>query len=314
MIFKASVIAEAVRNALHIGKQRNPDDPKTATWNDVVELVCSYNLVNGDNLRAAAREMEALASGGRARKPFFALAINPGRPGEPSLTDGQAEYVVRYLLEELGFSPEHQWLLVRHEKNGRIHFHVLANRIHPETMIAVRLSHNYRIQERVAREMECHFGLPVTPGVHVMPTIASLAEGPKPTRRKSRKIAEEQQSKKTGVPVDKVEDDLRWAWALAGNGSEFRERLAERGYALARGDRRDVIAIDEAGGAHSPTRRLNIPARVFREKAGDLKDVRLPTAAAVRRGLEGAERAMEVDAEYDVTSDPSRGVKGGFSP
>lgn len=315
MIFKGKKLVEAVRNAIHLGKVRDPSDPRTAKWNDHVELVCSYNLIHHDDLRAAAREMEAVASGSKAVKPFYALAINPDRAGGKELTNGQAEYVAQYVLEELSFTSEHQWILMRHEKGGRVHFHVLANRVHPVTLTAVELSHNYRIHERVAREMEAHFDLPVTPGAFSLPTVyPETAPGTARPKLNRHKIGEEQQAERTGLPLEKVKADISWAWVGANNGQEFCDRLADLGYVVCKGDRREVIVVDAKGGVHNPAKRLGIYARDFREKTRDLAGIELPTVAAVRADLKPAPKSVEPPLQDDSHSVESHESQGGFKP
>jgi len=315
MIIKGKKLVQAGRNAIHLEKVRDPSDPRTAKWNDHVELVCCNNLIHGDNLRAAAREMEAVASGSKALKPIYAVAINPDRAGGKELTNGQAEYSAQFLLEELGFSPEHQWILMRHEKDGRVHFHVLANRVHPVTLIAVELSHNYRTHERVAREMEKHFGLPVTPGAFAMPTIISeIAPGAPRPKRKRYKISEEQQAERTGLPLEKVEADISWAWSGAVNGQEFCYRLANRGYSVSKGDRRDLIVVDGSGGVHNPVKRLGIRVKDFREKTRDLAKLELPTVEAVRGDLKPAPKPIEQPLQDDSLPVELDESQVGFKP
>lgn len=40
MIIKGKKLFQAVRHAIHLEKVRDPSDPRTAKWNDHVELVC----------------------------------------------------------------------------------------------------------------------------------------------------------------------------------------------------------------------------------------------------------------------------------
>lgn len=286
MIFKAQVIAQPLRHVAHLTKIRDPRRPETNDWNDEAAIVCSYNIFSGGNLNAVAKEMAAVASGSRCKKPYYSVAINPDRPNGMELADEEAEYSAKRLLQELGFSADHQWCLVRHNKRGRTHYHVLANRVHLMTLKAVHLSWNYRTQEKVARALERFFDLPPVPGAFAdRPQCANgRLGGTRPSRRK-RNLKEEQQAKRTELPIATVDADIAWAWTDSTCGADFRTRLDQRGYQLARGDRRDWVVVDPTGGIHSPTRRLRIRAAELRERTRDLNGIEFPHLDSIRAEL-----------------------------
>lgn len=278
MIVEASVLERISSLVIHLLKILDPSKPETEDWNDEVNVICSHNLLAGTDLVAAAREMRALASGSQAKKPFYSAAINPDRAHGKALTDEQAEEAARRLLKALGFTDDHQWFLVKHCKKGRVHYHVVANRIDPMSLKAVHLSHNYRKQELVARELEVLFDLPAVPG--------AFTHGPgirPPRSRRNRK--EEQQAKRTAIPLRDIDSDLTWAWRNSATGAEFLSHLELRGYQLAKGERRDLVVLDPIGGVHSPSRRLGIRAAELRAKTRDLAEIELPPIAGFREEL-----------------------------
>lgn len=293
MIIEASVVESLPPLVGHLLKRVDPAKPETTDWNDEVSVLCTYNLFAGTDLVAAAREMQALASGSRAKKPFYSAAVNPDRTNGKELTDAQAEAAARRLLKALGFSDDHQWFLVKHRKKGRTHYHVVASRIDPTTLKAVHLSHNYRKQELVSRELEVLYGLPVVPG----PITSAPGQRP-PRSRRNRK--EEQQAKRTTTPLATVDTDLAWAWATSETGVEFLMQLEFRGYQLAKGDRRDWVVIDPAGGVHSPTRRLGIKAAELHAKTRDLSEIELPPIRGFREEL--AQIAAMQDPDNEITN------------
>lgn len=294
MIFKAKVIANAIRLIGHLNKVRDSSRPETANWNDKVSVVCTYNLFAGSDLKAAAMEMAAVATGSRAKKPYFTVAINPDRPEGMALSDEEAEYVAKRLMKELGFSDEHQWFLVRHEKLGRVHYHLVVNRIDLVTLKAVHLSWNYPKQEKVARSMERFFGLPTVPGAFADRPLCPDGRlgGTRPARRK-RNHKEEQQAERTATPIQTVDTDLAWAWANSNCGAEFRLRLQERGYQLAKGDRREWVILDSTGGIHSPARRLRIRIAELRERTRDLDKIEFLSIDALRAKLSQADQVID---------------------
>ena len=77
-------------------------------------------------------------------------------------------------------------MIVSHEKDGREHYHIAWLRVDPETMKAVKMSHNYRAHEEAAREIEKTFDLEHTQGMHTQ-------GGPKPERADGEKAGGQQQ-------------------------------------------------------------------------------------------------------------------------
>lgn len=293
MIITAIVAKAVASHGKHVLKLRDSDDPATEDWNDAVEVVCFHNLAFGTNVKKALREMEAVASGSRCEKFLYLAALNPDRAGGRELTDDEAEQSAQMLLDLLGFGRDHQWLLVRHRKKQRVHYHVIANRVCPESLKAVHLGWNYIKQECAARTMEMILGLPAVSGAFAgRPADANghFTE-PRPPRRR-RKQREEQQAVRTKVPIEQVNADLARAWAQAISGADWQRLLEERGYRLARGEKRDFVVVDLAGGVHSPARRLQIKVADLRQRTSDLVTADLPTVGSIRSSLrKGSEPA-----------------------
>jgi len=66
-------------------------------------------------------------------------------------------------------------------------------------------------------------------------------------------------------------------WRDSDNGKAFRTALAQRGYVLCRGDRRDFVLVDAAGHEHSLARRLDgVKAVEIRKRLRDLDSETLP--------------------------------------
>lgn len=73
-------------------------------------------------------------------------------------------------------------------------------------------------------------------------------------------------------------------WHESGNGKAFRTALAQHGYVLARGDRRDFCIIDPAGDDHSLARRVQgVKAADIRERMADIDPDTLPRVAGGRK-------------------------------
>jgi hypothetical protein len=156
-------------------------------------------------------------------------------------------------------------LVVMHEKFGRQHIHVVWSRIDLEKMRAVSDSHNFRRHEEVARDLERRFGHDRVQGAH------HERDGVKrPDRTPSR--AELQQQ--------------------------------ERGYTLARGDRRDYVILDRKGGIHSLARRIDgvkavelreFMAAINPESVPDIEQATTIVAERAGRAIELKETRAEAD-------------------
>jgi hypothetical protein len=209
-----------------------------------------------EDLRGAFLEMEAVATGARTTKPFYHSSISTRK--EERLTDEQRSIAIDKLEATLGLTGQPRVVVV-HEKEGREHCHIVWSRIDLDRMAAISDSHNYRKHEEVARALEKEFGLERVQGAHV-----ERDGKPRPDRTPSHR--EMLQADRTGLSAQHAKELMTGIWNSTKNGKEFQTGLSEKGWILARGDRRDFVAIDPTGGVHS------IARRVEGAKAADVRD------------------------------------------
>ncbi len=236
MIVKGNSRAGAGSLAAHLGN---------AEKNERVTLLETRGTIASD-LRGALVEMEAVASGTRCEKSLYHAAISPEQPHR--LTPEQRKEAIDLLEARLGLVG-HARVVVIHEKFGREHIHVVWSRIDIDKMRAIAHSHNYRKHEEVSRELERRFGHARVQGAH------HEREGvERPDRTPSR--AELRQEERTGIKGKDVRDQVTQLHRSSDNAESFRAALADKGYVLAKGDRRDFVIFDRAGGHHSLARRI----------------------------------------------------------
>ncbi|HWX35555.1 MAG TPA: relaxase/mobilization nuclease domain-containing protein [Steroidobacteraceae bacterium] len=234
--------------------------------------------VVSDNLYAALREIEAVAAGAMTTKPFYHASINTR--GDERLTDEQRAYAIDKLESALGLTGQPRVVVV-HEKKDREHCHIVWSRIDLDRMAAHSDSHNFRKHEKVARALEKEFGLERVQGAHV-----ERDGKPRPERTPSHR--EMLQAERTGVSPQQAKELMTSTWQTTNNGKEFQAALAEKGWILARGDRRDFVAIDPTGGVHSIARRIEgAKAAEVRERFADIDP----------RGLMNVAEAKQVQRE-----------------
>jgi hypothetical protein len=292
MIIKGKSRAGPSQLAAHLGN---------AEKNERVKLLETRGTIAQD-LRGALVEMDAYAVGTRCQKSLYHAAMSPEPPHR--LSPEQRAEAVDALEKKLGLEG-HVRVVVMHEKLGREHIHVVWSRIDIGKMRSVSDSHNYRKHEEVARDLERRFGHDRVQGAH------HERDGMKrPDRTPSR--AELRQEERTGITGKQVKADVTAAFEMSDTLEAFKAALEERGYILAKGDRRDFVIVDRAGGIHSLARRIDgMKAVPLREFMSALDRDNLPSTERVRIDILDRERrsreAKEARGEARVEKGYSRG-------
>ena len=289
MVIKGGSVAGAARFAAHL--------QRTDT-NEIRNEVIEMRDVAATDLRGALLEMEAVASAcPNCKKPLYQASINT--QAHERMSDEQRMKAVDRLEKELGLTGQPRVVVVHEKNDGREHCHVVWSRIDLDKMHAISDSHNFRKHEIVARELERAFGHERVQGAHI-----ERDGKPRPPRTPSHK--EIQQGTRTGVSPKAAREHLTALWQRADNGKAFAEGLAQSGWILARGDRRDFVAIDQKGGTHSLSRRIDgATAKMVRERLADLKPETLPSVAEAR-ATQQARHAPEAARQAAPTKTPTK--------
>ena len=253
------------------------------TENDYVRVAEIRGLAS-DNVLDAFREMDALASGTQCKNFFYHANINPRE--DEHLTADQWDQAVDELEKNLGLEG-HSRFVVEHEKLGRTHRHVIWSRVDVDTMTVVSDSRNFARHEKTARELEKAFGHEPVQGVHGRDTMER-----RPPRRA--KNWETFRGHKSGVKPETVTREVTALWHESDSGKAFAAAVAERGYILCKGDRRDFCLIDPAGNEHSLARRIDgEKAASVRARLSDIDRDALPTVPEARAAAENAPTGSE---------------------
>ena len=264
MIIKGTSCAGASRLAAHLTRT---DTNERAEVKDI-------RGVAAEDLLGALREMESVAAGARTTKPFYHGSINT-RENE-RLTDEQRMHAIDKLEAALGLTGQAR-VIVIHEKEGREHCHIVWSRIDLDRMAAISDSHNYRKHEEVARALEKEFGFERVQGAHI-----ERDGQPRPARTPSHR--EMLQAERTGLDTQQARELMTGIWNTTKNGKEFQSALEKQGWILARGDRRDFVAIDPGGGVHSLARRIEgARAADVRERFADIDPRDLQSVAEAKQ-------------------------------
>ena len=154
MVIKGNARAGAKSLAAHVLR---------ADTNERVEVEEIRGVI-AEDVEGALREMEAVACCTNTRKPLYHASINTR--ADERLTPEQRLPAIDRLEEALSLTGQPR-VVVIHEKAGREHCHIIWSRTDLEKGIAIRMDHNFRTHEFVARELEREFGHERVQGAHV---------------------------------------------------------------------------------------------------------------------------------------------------
>jgi hypothetical protein len=296
VVIKGKSVAGATRVAGHL--ERTDTNERM----EVKEL----KGVAADNLPDALREMEAVASANpNCKKPFYHASINTR--ADERLTDAQRLKAIDRLEKELGLTDQPRAIVV-HEKEGREHCHIVWSRLRGDDLRVISDSNNYRAHEIVARELEREFGHERVQGAHI-----ERDGKERPERTASHK--EHQQEQRTGISAKKAREQITALWKSTDSGQAFQQALQEKGWMLAKGDRRDFVAVDRFGGVHSLARRIEgAKAADVRTRLADIDPKTFATAADAREVQLARLSERERDAQRQKELAAQGRLKDGAKP
>jgi Ti-type conjugative transfer relaxase TraA len=238
-----------------------------AKENERVELWELRGFASED-IREAFRSVHVMAEATRAEQPFFHVQVRT--PDGENLTTQQWERVANRIESKLGLTEQPRAIAFHtNQETGHTHMHVAWSRIDDETMTARHLPFFKLRLKEVCRELEVELGLTRVTSERRGPTMAPLRH-------------EYEQARRLGVDIHEIRARIRDCWEHSDNGPSFAAALADKGLTLTRGERRDFIVIDAAGGMHALGKRiLGHSAGEVRARLSHLDRQELPTAEHV---------------------------------
>lgn len=258
--------------------------------NDHVEL----HEVRGfacEDLHGAFREADAIAAGTRCEKHLFSMSLNPPEGAEASID--AFEQAIDDVERKLGLENQPR-AIVFHEKDGRRHAHAVWSRIDAERMRAINLPH-YKLKLRdVSRKLYLEHGWNMPRGLQ----DRSLRDPLTFTRH------EWQQAARAGLDARELKAVFRQCWDTSDKRAAFDQALRERGFWLAKGDRRGFVAVDYRGEVYSLSRFAGVKAKEIEERLGDARTLR--TVQDVKAEIAGGMTAKLQDFIKDVERDVAR--------
>lgn len=261
MILKASQRGGPRQLAAHL---LNPVD------NDHVLVAEMRGFISGD-LYGAMAETIAIARGTRCRQPILSLSLNPPKDADASIDDltdaaDRAEAA-------LGLDGQPRAIVI-HEKNGRRHAHVVWSRIDANEMKAVNLPHFKNRLTALSKELYLDHGWVLPDGHRENGWRNPL----------NFTLAEWQQAKRHNLDPREIKQQFRDAWERSDGPLAFKNALEERGYYLAKGDRRSIVAVDLNGEVYAVARACGVKTKEVTQRLGDGGD--LDSVAETQKHIE----------------------------
>lgn len=259
------------------------------TENERVEVAQLRGFV-ADNLDGAFRETYAISRGTRCQQYLFSLSLNP--PKGATVSNEAFERAVAKAEARLGLTGQPR-ALVFHEKRGddgqmRRHAHAVWSRIDIEEMKAIPLPHSRRKLQDVARELYLEHGWKMPRGLAV--------SGEHDPRNFT--LEQWQQAKRIKEDPRAIKTAFQDAWAVSDSKAAFTHALQERGYWLARGDKRGYVALDHRGEIYAVAKWADVKTAAVRERLGDMEalpsvaDAKIEIARAMQAKMEAFQREV----------------------
>jgi len=209
-----------------------------------------------DDLGGAFHEAYAVSRGTRCKQFLFSLSLNP--PQNERVSTEVFENAIDRIETKLGLTGQPR-AIVFHEKEGRRHAHAVWSRINADEMKAVQLSHSRTKLMDVSRELYREHGWNMPKG------LADRSQ----RDPKNFTLAEWQQAKRQGKDPRTIKTALQDAWAISDSKAALTHALEERGFKLARGDRRGFVALDYKGEPYALAKWAGVKTKEVRARIGD---------------------------------------------
>ena len=250
MILKGSQRSGARQLSAHLLNDRDNDHVTTLDMRGFV----------ADDLGGALDEAYAISKATKCKQYLFSLSLNP--PRDAVISEGAFLAAADQAEKHLGLEGQPR-AIVMHEKEGRRHAHVIWSRIDAQSLTAVNLPFFRQKLQTLSKELFLEHGWTLPDGL--------MSHGGKSPLNFT--LAEWQQARRLELDPREIKAIFQEAWKRSDSLKGFGNALAERGYFLARGDRRGFVAIDVQGEVFSVAKWSGIRAKEVESKLGSPVDL-----------------------------------------
>ncbi len=227
--------------------------------NDHVEVHELRGFVS-DDLMSALHEAYAISKGTKAKQFLYSLSLNP--PQNEAVSTAEFIAAIEKVEKKLGLEGQPH-AIIFHEKNGRRHAHCVWSRIDAHEMKAIHLPHTKRKLAEISRSLYLEHGWQMPEGF-----LDSAQRD-----SKNFTMAQWQQARRTGKDPREIKKVLQDCWAMSDTQDAFKNALAERGFVLARGDRRGFVVLDHKCEIYAVPKWTGLKTKQIKEKLKDAKSL-----------------------------------------
>lgn len=250
MILKGSQRAGAKALADHLMNERDND-----------HVTClELRGFSSDQLHDALAETYAISKATRCKQFMFSLSLNP--PTDHIATEDDFLEAADRAEQALGLDGQPR-AIVMHEKEGRRHAHVVWSRIDGNEMKATNLSHFKNKLRDCSRDLFLDHGWVLPDGLATYGNKSPL----------NFTLEEWQQAKRQGIDPREIKQAFQQSWERCDSQIGFKNALEDRGYFLARGDRRGFVALDVEGNVYAIPKWTGLKSKDVKAKLGSPDDL-----------------------------------------
>ncbi|MES9861443.1 MAG: relaxase/mobilization nuclease domain-containing protein [Candidatus Thiodiazotropha sp. LLP2] len=240
--------------------------------NEIVEVHAIRGFAS-DSINGAFQEVEAISRGTKCRQYIFHVSLSP--PENAEVSTQTFEDTISRVANKMGLQDQPH-VIVYHEKNARRHCHVVFSRIDAENMKAINLPYYKNRLMEISRDL-------------YLENSWSLPQGFLDREKRNPlnfSLQEWQQARRLNDDPRVTKLILKECWSLSDSKQAFGRALEQRGYYLARGDRRGFVAVDWRGDVYSLSRWCDVKSKALKERLGDPQS--LPTVDQTKERLDRA--------------------------
>lgn len=208
-----------------------------------------------EHLYGALSEAHAISKATFCKQFMFSLSLNP--PQDHVASDQEFLDAADRAEDALGLCGQPRAIVV-HEKEGRRHAHAVWSRIDADSMTAINLPHFKNKLRDLSRDLYLDHGWELPDGLATNGNKSPL----------NFTLEEWQQAKRQGLDPREIKQAFQQAWERCDSQIGFKNALEDRGYFLARGDRRGFVALDVDGNVHSIAKWTGLKTKDVNAKLG----------------------------------------------
>ncbi|WP_025058396.1 relaxase/mobilization nuclease domain-containing protein [Sulfitobacter donghicola] len=208
-----------------------------------------------DELHGALAEMHAISKATQCKKFMFSLSLNP--PQDHLGTEEEFLDAADRIEQALGLHAQPRAIVV-HEKENRRHVHVVWSRIDVDDLKAIHLGRFKLALRDLSRDLFLDHGWTLPDGLATYGNKSPL----------NFTLEEWQAAKRQGLDPREIKQTFQQAWERCDSQRGLKNALEDRGYFLARGDRRGFVALDVDGNIHSIAKWTGLKVKDVKAKLG----------------------------------------------